>query len=226
MKIAVCDDEKDDLMRHRDYIQIYDSSLSFDLFSSAEELLTAFEKEFYDIVFLDIEMTPIDGFTAAQTLVKKFAEPLIIFTTKSSKFTIRGYEVAFRYLVKPVMYDEFARVLKAALDEAIPKRLYLESNNQQFIVSLKEILYFEVLDHVIVIHTLSDTLYYRDALKNVENMIAGSTFARPHNSYIINLEHIFRITQKEITMKNGFKINISRKKKDEFFSRMYQYLRR
>jgi DNA-binding LytR/AlgR family response regulator len=226
MKVAVCDDEKEDLYRHRDFIQAYDSSLSFDLFSSAADLLEAFESNIYDIVFLDIEMEPIDGFTAAQTIVSKYDKPLIIFTTKSSQFTIQGYEVAFRYLVKPVSYEVFAKVLKAALAVSVPRRICLEANNQQFLVPLRDVLYFEVLNHVIGVQTVSDTYFYRDSLKNTENLLAGSDFARPHNSYIINLEHIFRITQKEVTMTNGFKINISRKRKDDFFFKMHQYLRR
>jgi DNA-binding LytR/AlgR family response regulator len=171
-------------------------------------------------------MEPIDGFTAAQTIVSKYDKPLIIFTTKSSQFTIQGYEVAFRYLVKPVSYEVFAKVLKAALAVSVPRRICLEANNQQFLVPLRDVLYFEVLNHVIGVQTVSDTYFYRDSLKNTENLLAGSDFARPHNSYIINLEHIFRITQKEVTMTNGFKINISRKRKDDFFFKMHQYLRR
>lgn len=226
MKIAICDDEQDDLFRLRDFIQAYDAYLSYGLFSSAEDLLEAFDREFYDIVFLDIEMTPTDGFAAAQLLMNKSVKPLIVFTTKSSKFSVRGYEVAYRYLIKPVSFDELARVLKAALEQAVPQVLHLENNNQQFLVAIRDIFYFEVLDHVIIVHTITDEFTYRDSLKNVESILAGCSFARPHNSYFINLDHIFRITQKEITMKDGSKISISRKKKDEFFTSLHQFLRR
>lgn len=226
MKIAICDDDKNDQNRIKEFIETYDASLNYDIFNSAEILLKTLSSEHYDLIFLDIEMKPIDGFTAAKQIIKDFDKTIIIFTTKSSKFTIQGYEVAFRYLVKPVPYEDFTKAIKAALEQIVPEKLFIESNGKQFMIPRKEILYFEVLDHVIVIHTKNEKMLYRNSLKNLENMVTGWSFARPHTSYIINLEHIFRITQKDVIMEDGQKINISRKRKTEFFDALHQYLRR
>lgn len=47
------------------------------------------------------------GFEAAELLMSKKQKPLIVFVTKSTAYTVRGYDVAFHYLVKPIREDKF-----------------------------------------------------------------------------------------------------------------------
>ena len=49
-------------------------------------------------------MEGMNGYQAAEELNKLPDIPLIIFITQSGAYIIRGYEVAFRYLKKPVEY--------------------------------------------------------------------------------------------------------------------------
>lgn len=226
MKIAICDDEKSDSTRIEEFLIRYNPDLEYELFRSAEELLNALESRFYDLIFLDIEMGQINGFTAAKQIREREDKPLIVFTTKSSKYTIQGYEVAFRYLVKPVTYDNFSKVLKAALEQLTPQKITVEINGKNILVSTKDIYYFEVLNHNIKIHTQNGIYDFRDSLKNVELMLGGGTFIRPHHSFLVNLRHVMSISQANIIMKDGQKINISRKKKDDVLKMFHQFLRR
>jgi DNA-binding LytR/AlgR family response regulator len=226
MKIAICDDERSDSSRIEEFLISYNSDLEYEVFRSAEELLKALEHNFFDLVFLDIEMGQMNGFNAAKQIREGDDKPLIVFTTKSSKYTIQGYEVAFRYLVKPVTYDSFSKVMNAAMEQLVPQKITVEINGKNYLFSTKDIYYFEVLNHNIKIHTLNGIYDIRDSLKNVELMLAGGTFIRPHHSFLVNLQHIMSISQSDIIMKNGQKINISRKKKDDVLKAFHQFLRR
>jgi DNA-binding LytR/AlgR family response regulator len=127
MKIAVCDDDKNDIAILQEYIIRYDAGLGCDVFHSAVELVDAHRKEFYDLIFLDIEMKQMNGYEAAKLMTKHKEKPLIIFVTKSSKYTILGYEVAFRYLIKPITYEQLETVLSASLEHIVPKKLMIEA---------------------------------------------------------------------------------------------------
>ncbi len=70
-------------------------------------------------------MDDTNGFDAAEELMSGSSQPLIVFVTKSTEYTIRGYDVAFHYLVKPLNEAKFHEVLKRALRLIIPQYFYI-----------------------------------------------------------------------------------------------------
>lgn len=120
MKIAICDDSPDDLQLLLGYCKRYDSSLSIHTFSSGQALIDSFSSEFYNLVFLDIEMDPPNGYDTALHLRTMARKPEIIFTTKNLNYSIRGYGIALRYLPKPISYEMFIRALHQALQIITP----------------------------------------------------------------------------------------------------------
>lgn len=226
MRIAICDDDINDRSKLNDFIHRYDGSLVCDLYSSAVELINALKTAYYELIFLDIEMEKLNGFNAAKLIMGGSDKPLIIFVTHSSKYTIQGYEVAFRYLVKPITYENLEKVLKAALERILPQKMPIDINGKTYFISLKEIYYFEVLDHKVRIHTNHKSYDCRYTLKNIEDMLSASPFIRPHNSFLVNMEHVVSASQAELTMRDELKISISRKKKDEVLKAIHEYLRR
>ena len=226
MRIAVCDDDKNDASIIREYLGRFDAGFTYDVFHSALNLVDAHGREAYDLIFLDIEMKPLNGFEAARVLTADKEKPLIIFVTNSSKYTIQGYEVAFRYLIKPITYEQFEIVVKASLEQIVPKKIMIEVGGKNMMISTKDIFYFEVFDHNVRACTKNDIFDYRDSLKNIEDLLSGGNFIRPHNSFLINLEHVLSTTQSELIMKDNRVISISRKRKDDVFRALHQFLRR
>jgi two-component system, LytTR family, response regulator len=63
------------------------------------------------------------------------------------------------------------------------------------------------------------------SLKELENIFTPELFLRIHNSYIVNLMHVVSFSNgKEniIEMIDGKKLQVSRRKKQEFLSRFYK----
>lgn len=228
MKIAICDDDKKDVQTICDHIEKFDSSIESKSFGSAEELLEALDGEFFCLIFLDIQMKLLNGFDAAKIIVEKFAEspPLIVFTTMSSKYTIQGYEVAFRYLMKPIKYEQFSAVLSAAQKKIMPKKLQVKHEGKTIIIPVNEILYCEVFGHNTKIHTENYSYEIRSPLKSIEEALQGGGFAKPHGSYLVNLDQVVSANQTAIVLKNGLSMKISRYRRDEFLKALHNFLRR
>ena len=70
MKIAICDDEVVFQQELKDKLEKYYNSLDVLIqgFTTGEALVKSFEKDRYDLIFLDIEMDGMDGFTTARLL--------------------------------------------------------------------------------------------------------------------------------------------------------------
>lgn len=57
----------------------------------------------FDLIFMDIEMKPLDGMKAAQQIRKTDQKTVIIFVTQMAQYAVKGYEVgALDFMVKPV----------------------------------------------------------------------------------------------------------------------------
>lgn len=225
VKIAICDDEINEQRQLETYIQAYNASLHYEMFLSAQKLWDASSTCFYDIIFMDIEMESPNGYEVSSWLMQQEEKPLIIFVTKSGDYTIRGYGVAFRYLKKPITYDDFCRVLSLALNRVVPQKLSLPIDGSTKIFSLNDIAYFEVYGHVLKIHMREKVFTCRMSISVIIKQLEGTDYAQPHKSYFVNLGYIDFITGKDITMLNGDVVPISALRKDEFIRRFKQYIR-
>jgi len=226
MKIAICDDNPTDLNMMDDYCKRYDPSLHVNSFTSSKELLEAFLSNHYDLVFLDIEMDPPNGYDTALELRSKARKPEIIFTTKNLNYSIRGYGVALRYLPKPISYDIFAQALHQALLVISPRRVTIPYQGTQKVVQISDIMYIEVLRHQVAFHMANALkLEFRGTLKEVMAQINSPWFVQCHKSYCVNLNYIDRTTFQSIILVNEEVIPIGRNKKEGFEERLQEFLK-
>jgi two-component system, cell cycle response regulator len=94
-----------------------------DLVDCAEAAILAANKRQYDIIFLDVVMPGIDGYTACKKIkhsVFNRGTPVIMLTSRSSSFDkIKGSLAGCSaYLVKPVNHNEFEAVYRKYTDDA------------------------------------------------------------------------------------------------------------
>lgn len=143
-KIAVCDDEQifvDDVVK-----KIKEQSEQCEIFeyASGDELLnSSFE---FNIVFLDIEMTGINGINAASALRERGYDGMIIFLTSHTEFMPDAFKVkAFRFLDKPLNSEKFNEAFSEAKKEIMNTEHILLSDRSGKTVYLKltDIVYLE-----------------------------------------------------------------------------------
>ena len=206
---------------------------------NGREGLELIHKHQPQLVFLDIEMPVMDGFTMlANISSKKFH---LVFTTAYDQYAIKAIKyAAFDYLLKPIDIDELIATLQRLGNEPAPdvteKKLEtLEQNlltrpflNKIAVPTTEGLLFFDI-SHILRLEAQSNyTMIYFDdqskllasrTLKEFEDILPSDTFFRIHNSHILNLHFIKKYIRGDggqVEMTNGDFVLVSRRKKDEF----------
>lgn len=207
---------------------------------NGEEGVKDIEQKNPDIIFLDVEMPRMNGFTMLKQLTNKNFE--VVFITAYDHYAIRAIKFsALDYLVKPI---EIAS-LKAAVEKAVQKRKMSSGNErlelllqnlmnhknelQRIAIPSMEGLQFVETANIIYLEANSNyTCFYltnnskitvAKTLKDFEELLPGSVFIRIHNAFIVNKNQVEKyINGKggQVVMKNGAVLDVARRRKEEF----------
>jgi two-component system LytT family response regulator len=184
-----------------------------------------------DIVFLDIDLgnnkTGFDLLSKAREFDKNFK---VIFCTAFNQFAIKAIkEQAFDYLLKPIDIEDLTitiKKLKEEITEPISYKKFIVINTTESIYKIynDDLMYvkgdrgyseFYVKNSKLPIVS---SLTLSEVMKELEK--ANDIFYRIHKSFIVNKTEITKInkglTSKTISVKNGVKIPVSRRKYSEF----------
>ncbi len=210
MKIGICDDEKETRQMLKGKVMKLYPQADILLYESGEELLYG---ELSDILLLDIQMQGKSGIEAAEELRKKDRQLIIIFVTAIEDYVFQAFDVdAFHYLVKPISDEKFSKVLQKAAErlektEAEKEKqktpsLFITTCGTHITVNFEDIVYAEVFDRKVTIHTMDSDIEYYGKLKDLEKK-AGEGFYRSHRSYLVNFNFIRKYDATTIYMKKG-----------------------
>lgn len=227
IKIAICEDEKDQQELLKTYIdQIFEGlsvKYKLEVFNSGEELLESYPKD-TDVLLLDIQMGQINGMDTARKIRTLDDKIEIIFITSLIEYALEGYEVrAYRYLIKPVKYENLKENIINCIKEIDIKNKYIivKEQGNQIKLDINKIMYIEVQKETITIHKLDEIYKINKTMSNIEKEIDCSRFFRCHKSFLVNLEHIKSIKQYIVILENSEEIPVSRYRfketKDKFF---------
>lgn len=238
LKIAICDDTISELKilynAVTEFVKIYiEYNFNVKMFSSAYELLEDVEKSGgFDILILDVIMPDINGIELAQKIRQRNEKCEIIYISGSKEFAIDAFEVgALHYLIKPFKKEKLNNVLTKAIKiikTTVPKYIIKKTNKGIRKINLLDIVYIESMEHYQHIHlNNSEILIIYDKLSNIYSELAeDNRFFMPHRSFIVNMNYISSIMQKDIVMTSGIKIPLPKNKylkvKDMYTSYMIQ----
>lgn len=228
MNVAIVDDEKVFLKELHDKIDSLGmSDYKVCEFESGESFLSKFEKGKFDIIILDVEMPGINGLETAEKIRESDKTVILSFLTNYSEFAIQGYEVnAFRYILKTQPDYLYMQQLQSIFDEyKQTHKAYAYSNqNMSFRYKLIDILYFEIFNRQILLHTTERNVEYYGNLSDIYEELKGFNFIKPGKSYVVNLEHIKNIDKNFLIMSNGDKILIGRTYKKDVVTRYLNFM--
>lgn len=226
LRIAVCDDMPDVLSQMKDVIQNWENGSTHVLvetFQDADTLLSAHNTAAFDIILLDVIMPFLNGLEAARELRRFDRNVKIVFLTTSPEFAVDSYVVkANNYLLKPVTATTLCQCLDEIYTEILEQKKYITIKGIYAVhrISVGKIVYIEAQNKQ-VLFVLSDGTSFQatQPLYSFEDkLLLSDGFYRCHRSYIVNIYHISKYTQKEITMCSGSIIPISRNYQKNFES--------
>lgn len=226
MRIAVVDDEKiwqekiEKSIRQFTKINVEEIIV----FHSGEEFLE--DNSEFEVVFMDVEMAGLDGFTTIEEHKRYHSKTKYIITTTHTELSRQGYKVeAFRYLDKLDIENEIKEALEAVallVQQNKTISIEMEEGGRQE-VRLKDIIYFETLNRKLLVHIITGTYMCKGNVSSFEEKLKKENFYLCHRSFLINLKYIERIDSSDILMKNGKKVLLSRRKNTELKEKFYNY---
>lgn len=204
--------------------------------NSVEEGRKSILKYSPDLIFLDIELADGTGFDLLKSIPT--IDFKIIFMTASLKYAVQAIKKgAFDYLLKPIDVDELSVTLfRIKRTLKIPNR-DIERDGARFSIPYQNgIVYLEINKIIRIeaqgsyckIHTNDQAVYtVSSRLKSYERKLGIHTFFRCHHSHIINLSKVSRVINEMkivAVMDDGSHIDISTRRKNEFYKSMKHYL--
>jgi two-component system LytT family response regulator len=212
--------------------------------ADGREAVTFIEQTPPDLVFLDVQMPELDGFSVLTELSGK-PMPVIVFVTAHDKFALRAFEVhAVDYLLKPFDRERFQKALGRALEQVkhregraliekqaallaelkpavkSPERLAVKSGGSVLWVNLAEVDWIGSADNYAELHVGTKSHLMRDTLSALEARLDPKVFVRISRSIIVNAKHIKELKRLfyggcEITLQSGTKLTSSRRYRDK-----------
>lgn len=231
LKIAICEDESSQRTKLKEYInraltENINKEYEIIEYERGETILEDYPRG-VDIIFLDIQMDNINGMDTARK-IREFDENVeIIFITGVWEYVQEGYEVrAYRYLIKPVEFENFQKQLCLCISE-------IEKNRKSYMIAtykgdtnkiaISSILYIETEGRNTIIHTINETYKSNLGINKLEKELEDKNFVRCHNSFLINLEHINKIDASSVKLYN-YEVPVSRHKIKELKLRFTSFL--
>ena len=214
MTIAICDDEKDVRELLKDKVRTICPDAELVLYQTGKELLDA--RDQIDILFLDIQMPGKDGMETAREFRKRSSDTVLIFVTAREEYEFEAFDVkAFHYLVKPFSDKKFYTVLQKAVTQYREQNCLFQRKNteeERFMiikakgvsskVYIKDIIYAEVFNRKIVLHTTKGEIEYYGKLSSLEEQL-GQDFFRPHRSYLVHFKYVVKYDAARIILEEG-----------------------
>lgn len=230
IRVAVVEDEASYREQFRTYLEQYarESGEEFDIvmFTDGDEIAGGY-KSVYDIILMDVQMTFLDGMSAAEEIRKVDPEVVIIFITNMSQYAIRGYAVdALDYVLKPVSYFAFSQRLDRAIarmKKRVARFIAISVKGGIQKINVNQIYYVESQGHNLVFHTDAEDLIASGTMKETEERLKDLHFCIASKGVLINLEHVDGIRD-GCAVVGGSQLTISRSRKNSFMSSLTDYM--
>ena len=91
-------------------------------------------------------------------------------------------------------------------------------------VSIEEIVYAEVFDRKVIIHTMDADIEYYGKMKDLEQK-AGDEFYRPHRAYLVNFKYVRKYDAAVVYLKKGQAL-MAKQNYREFVKRYLRYIQK
>ena len=203
----------------REFEKLKVQDITTEIYKTAEEFLEV--KKHYDVVISDIDLPGKSGIDLGRILKAEQKDICLVFLTSYAEFAVDSYVLeAYQYILKRDMKERLPAVLQKIYQEK--KK---ESQNFFWIggVTDQRKLYHK---DIICIRKVKGQKYVEFVMVNgayKERLALNQIFAG--RSYIINIDHVDRITTDAVYLEDGIKIQAGAETIQDVKTRIMEYWR-
>lgn len=234
-QIAICDDEREvgEYLR-KTLIKKFEEnfvSVEVELFDDGQQFLKMFASHYhYDVVFLDIDMPGQNGIEVCRSIRGTSPECICVFISNKAELVFQSFEVQpFRFIRKTEFPHQCGTLVKALKKELERRQRHLiqfvePGTRDIFSFEVSSILYIEAQRKKTKIVTEHDETLVEMKFMCMEEQLQEYCFLKPHRSFLVNCQHVFRIRKDAVILKNGASVPISRNRIEEVRVRFIHYV--
>jgi two-component system, LytTR family, response regulator len=208
------------------------------------EAVSAIRRRSPDLVFLDVQMPELDGFSVLEKVGVEQA-PEIIFVTAYDEYTLRAFDVhALDYLLKPVNPERFHKSLNRARallqnkssgrlsgrllallenyrrEEGRVARFAVKTPQGALLVDADDVDWIEAAGNYVRLRVGAQSHLLSETIGGVEKRLDPRKFLRIHRSRIVNVERIRLLRplfhgEYEIVLKDGTHLTSGRNYREQ-----------
>jgi two-component system, LytTR family, response regulator len=230
MRVLIADDEPPSRRKVRRFLERDPEIGEIQEAGSGEQALAAMRDFAPDLVFLDVQMPGMDGFTALASA----PEPRnfhVIFLTAHEQHALRAFQAeALDYLLKPVDPERFERALERAKEQVAlrrertrapePKRflrrLLVQKNGREIFLPVERLDWAASGRNYVHLHAGAETYIVRGTLENLAQQLDPEQFVRINRSELVNLDRVKEMQpwfhgERRIVLKDGRELTWTRR---------------
>ena len=215
LKIAICDDRKEDRERMYQYVQQYCQErmhqAEIKIFDHPDNLICTCEIFRPHIYILDIVMPMVNGIQAARELRWNQPDAQIIFATSAESFALESFDVhPINYILKPVKKEKLFETLDLAIsrvDLNDEKSFTVKVKGGYCTLYLDDIMYIDYRNHVVSYHLFSGETVSTSTLRigfaeYLQQHHSEEDFVLCHESVAVGIRAIDKLTKTDIRVRN------------------------
>lgn len=251
MKAILIDDEPDGIRTLKKMLEL--NCPEVQIAATCSNVLSAqreLEEVLPDVIFLDVRMPGKNGLDMLAELPETNFE--VIFVTAHNEYMLQALQFsAVDYLMKPVDEDRLVEAVQRVKKRLRQKRLTgpattllhninktgvpmemrlcLPTQRGFTIVKLEEIVYCEAQRSYTVFRLVNNKhIIISRPLFDYDRLLNDTVFLRIHKSFLVNLMHVKEYMRGDggsVIMSNGTEIEVSRRKKELFLTKVKEFFK-
>lgn len=236
LKIAICDDNRNDLNTISYYIKssVYGKKEQSTIYeyTNPEEMLEKDRQYFFDVFFLDILLEGTTGFEVASKIKMYNDKAYIVFVTIDQELV---YD-SFKYMPFGFLRKNRTEYIKEDINDIILRIQYMKNKEKNIvlelpyterkIVSCKEvIMLLSHRNYIIVCLKNNEEFKVRGTIKKWEELLKDTQILRVNRTCLVNIEYILKLDKNNIYISSNKIIPLGKKYADFFLEKYFEMKR-
>lgn len=219
-KIAIIDDYQDAINQMKNKIKEF--SIKYEIEITCDEYLDSQKfnfHQYYDVIFLDIEMPRLNGFDFAKKINKLYNPKLIFMSNHENNMKHTFDYKPFHYIQKNDFEKSANHVLELLFQSIEYSMIQISYKGIKHKINIHEISYIDIISGIVTIHSYNDKEYNTwESLSSLYKELTNYHFVSISQSTIINLAYVKKVNKSytEVTLKNDKTFKISTRKRKNF----------